>query len=401
MKTSTLVRTVLVLAVVAVPLSSGTPALAGQEKMDICHIAQGNGEIIRISVAEKAWPAHEAHGDYGVITWYADADGDGFGDADVAVQACEQPEGYVENSDDCDDGDADRNPGAVEVCNGLDDDCDSLVDEGDVCEPPALDINGSCVAGKPQVVIVNAGGPMPASGTLAVEYEDGTTATVPFQLEAGQELTTILSNIHGWIVDAILAGTSSSTGPIENCLEAEVEQYIHNWLDSSLFPPFTLELEGVPYDGTVQPVSYATVDYHLMPQVDNDYLQTDQYFDWGIPFLLEKGACYCSPADPFCCLAPDSIPGTIHVDGLLFEEYIVIDVAEGVPPSFGGISWATSSLSGVDIDAKLGPLLEFLLPLIGGQLTSYIEGVEDGLAAAHEELTFEIWDQRIDPLLTE
>jgi len=36
-------------------------------------------------------------------TWYADADADGLGDANTSVSACEQPTGYVDNSDDDDD----------------------------------------------------------------------------------------------------------------------------------------------------------------------------------------------------------------------------------------------------------------------------------------------------------
>lgn len=403
MRISTLVRTVLLLAVVAVPLSSGIPALAGQEKMDICHIAQGSGDIIRISVAEPAWPAHEAHGDYEVITWYADADGDGFGDADVAVQACEQPEGYIENDGDCDDGDADRNPEAVEVCNGLDDDCDGEVDEDYVCEPPALDLSGSCVAGKPQVVIVNTGGPMPAPGTLGVEYEDGTITTVPFQLDAGQELTKILSNIHGSVVNAIVADTPSNTGPIENCLVAEVEQYIHSWLDPSLFPTVAVDLAGAPYDFSVQTVTCTNMDLSLSPQPDNDYGQLDQYHDVDIEFVLQKAACDCSfPWLSMCCLAPASIPGTIHIADLLFDEHIVIDVAEGVPPSFGGIGWADSSLYGVDIDLELGAILDFLLDWLIDFLTELFHyDMAEALEYAHQELTFYIWDQYIDPLLTE
>ncbi|MCB9793608.1 MAG: hypothetical protein H6741_12870 [Alphaproteobacteria bacterium] len=64
-------------------------------------------------------------------TWYADADGDGYGDAAAASQACAQPSGAVSDSADCDDGDAAVNPGAQEICNALDDDCDGAVDDAD------------------------------------------------------------------------------------------------------------------------------------------------------------------------------------------------------------------------------------------------------------------------------
>jgi hypothetical protein len=46
-------------------------------------------------------------------TWYLDNDGDGFGDPNAAVQACTQPQGYVSNSDDCDDTRAEINPATV------------------------------------------------------------------------------------------------------------------------------------------------------------------------------------------------------------------------------------------------------------------------------------------------
>ena len=39
------------------------------------------------------------------FTWYADFDGDGFGDANLPAKACTQPIGWVYNSDDCNDDD--------------------------------------------------------------------------------------------------------------------------------------------------------------------------------------------------------------------------------------------------------------------------------------------------------
>ena len=39
-------------------------------------------------------------------TWYADADNDGYGDPSVTLDACDEPAGYTDNGDDCNDSDA-------------------------------------------------------------------------------------------------------------------------------------------------------------------------------------------------------------------------------------------------------------------------------------------------------
>ena len=62
--------------------------------------------------------------------WYADVDGDGFGDAAAESQECEGEDGTVADSTDCDDTRSDVNPDAEESCDEADNDCDALVDEG-------------------------------------------------------------------------------------------------------------------------------------------------------------------------------------------------------------------------------------------------------------------------------
>ena len=59
-----------------------------------------------------------------------DDDHDGYGDITRAEYACAAPEGFVSDCRDCDDGDAGVSPGAVEVCDGRDNDCDYVPDNG-------------------------------------------------------------------------------------------------------------------------------------------------------------------------------------------------------------------------------------------------------------------------------
>ena len=66
-------------------------------------------------------------------TWFADTDGDAYGDPAVSVADCNEPKGYVADATDCDDTNNLVNPTAKETCNGIDDDCDSI---DEYCELP-------------------------------------------------------------------------------------------------------------------------------------------------------------------------------------------------------------------------------------------------------------------------
>lgn len=78
----------------------------------------------------------EAPVDCETIIYHLDLDGDGYGGGSKDVVACAPPSDlYVEDGSDCDDHNEEINPGADEICNdGLDNNCDGQADEG--CEPP-------------------------------------------------------------------------------------------------------------------------------------------------------------------------------------------------------------------------------------------------------------------------
>jgi uncharacterized delta-60 repeat protein len=68
--------------------------------------------------------------DYIIKTFYQDSDGDGYGNAAVSSDACAQPTGYVTNSTDFDDSEPLAYPGATEVCDGIDNDGNTQIDDG-------------------------------------------------------------------------------------------------------------------------------------------------------------------------------------------------------------------------------------------------------------------------------
>lgn len=66
---------------------------------------------------------------FGGSLFYKDGDGDGFG-GDAFEVACKPDKGYVASTGDCNDKDPKIHPGGLEVCNGVDDNCNESIDEG-------------------------------------------------------------------------------------------------------------------------------------------------------------------------------------------------------------------------------------------------------------------------------
>lgn len=117
---------------------------AKQSKIEICH-QTGNGSYHSINVAAPAVPAHLAHGDVPVG-----------GTCTTGVGACEAAGTMTcgANGAVCD---AVAGTPSAELCDGIDNNCDGTIDEGNVCQPTCASdtdcddgvacTNDSCVAG--------------------------------------------------------------------------------------------------------------------------------------------------------------------------------------------------------------------------------------------------------------
>jgi hypothetical protein len=122
-------------------------------------------------------------------TWYADLDGDGFGDPAAPLLACDLPAAAAAGASDCDDSDGAVFPGATEVCNGVDDNCDSTLDPS---SPPSCVNTGS-------LSLSEGGGLYPITASGFVLYDEDTWATTDALITAlGTKMTPVtLTDVMG------------------------------------------------------------------------------------------------------------------------------------------------------------------------------------------------------------
>lgn len=118
----------------------------------------------------------------GAVGWVPDADNDGFGDMDGTPDVtCTPDAGWVTDLTDCDDDDEFVFPGADEVCNGLDDNCDDVVDT-DAIDPSTwvmdVDQDGYDV-GKDVVDCFGPVGSIDQTKSLGTDCDDANKAVHP------------------------------------------------------------------------------------------------------------------------------------------------------------------------------------------------------------------------------
>lgn len=111
--------------------------------------------------------------------YYVDADSDGFGAAGSMPQAsCSVVPGRVTNSGDCNDGNAAVKPGASELCNGSDDNCNGNIDDGLTFQSYYTDADSDGF-GSSLAVAQAACAQVPGKVTNNTDCNDGSAAVKP------------------------------------------------------------------------------------------------------------------------------------------------------------------------------------------------------------------------------
>lgn len=118
------------------------------------------------------------------LAW-RDADGDGFGDPASETSRCDLPAGWLTQAGDCDDAALGVAPGRTEVCDGRDQNCDGIVDEG-VGAPfwPDADADGRGDGVASVVVACAAPAGHVANGDDCDDADDATYLGAPEQCDA-------------------------------------------------------------------------------------------------------------------------------------------------------------------------------------------------------------------------
>ena len=190
-------------------------------------------------------------------TFYADTDGDGFGDEGSTGEFCEVPSGYVPIGNDCDDTDSGVYPGMFEVCDGVDNDCDGEIDEdlsevwyvdgdGDGFGDPASAVD-SCSAGQGYVTDdTDCDDDAPETHPGAVDACDGEDNDCDGDIDEAATEDAWLGSLYQGFLYELEPGTGSYT-ELEKLDSASIE-------DLGNTPAFASSLAGggiaYAYDGT-------------------------------------------------------------------------------------------------------------------------------------------------------
>jgi hypothetical protein len=198
-------------------------------------------------------------------TWYADSDSDTYGDISVSQVACDQPSGYVTDALDCDDTLPLVNPAGTETCDGDDEDCDFVTDEG------VLGTGASCPADDCAEIL--ADNSASADGSYTLEDASSTTYTAYCDMTTDSGGWTLVGSVVNevWVTgsharswDSYAAWTDTTTfGSISTRQSADYKGDAYNNVSGDDFMVVTDEYGFGFYNvvGSTDFASFITTEY--------------------------------------------------------------------------------------------------------------------------------------------
>ncbi len=327
-------------------------------------------------------------------TAYQDLDGDGFGDPNVTMAACPPPPGYVANGTDCDDTNEDRNPAAGETCNGIDDDCDGIVDS-DATNPPTWypDSDGDGFGGPTPLQSCNPGAGFVQTSTDCNDQSatvfPGATEIVGNEVDEdcnGSELCFIDFDLDGFRTDDVASSTDTTCDgdglarvgvPAGDCVDSNPNVNpggieICNGIDD--------DCSGAIDDGTL-------ADVYLDADGDGfgDPSMPQPSCDGGPDYVADDGD--CNDADPsvnpaateVCNGRDDDCDGANDTDAVDQQPYFIDADGDGFGTG-NGLPACTEPLGFVplqgDCDDSSGAISPVASELVGDGLDSNCDGLE-------------------------
>ena len=216
--------------------------------------------------------------------WYGDGDGDGYGNPNLSFLSCYPPTNYVASGDDCDDGDITIHPGATEVCDSIDNNCDSYTDEQDpnLSDPTTfyLDHDGDGF-GDPNISVLRCSAPTNYT-TDNTDCNDINAQVFP---QAPEQCGTIDHNCDGVIgnIDP-LADSSSHVWYADTDIDGFGDPQS---TQTSCLQPNGFVADNTDCDDSEQDVS--PIGIEICDSIDND---CDSFIDDADPSVTGKSTFY-------------------------------------------------------------------------------------------------------------
>jgi hypothetical protein len=269
----------------------------------------------------------------GFLSCFVDGDDDGYGTSAtglvsaVDATSCDTT-GFSSLATDCDDLEADRNPGfTTELCDGLDNDCDEIVppneadDDGDlvrVCAGDCDDTDGTTHPGAVQLcdgIDNTCDGDLAADiGLVHIEAADGGVRFPTSVNHAFEELNP----------ERMVAGETLYVCPADTNGEA--------WAMQTIDPP-SFDIVGVEVDGNVPVIGVDSSGGFHIPLV---WSTTSSAPTYRFRSIAIDGGSLAIELDGACVHLDGS--GTIETDGVAFRNCVAEDISNvGIPYGGGAV----------------------------------------------------------------